>query len=819
MTNNINIENILPLVQKPVRYINHEWNAAKKKHSEGDVAAVLCFPDLYEVGASNLGLEILYHIVNENRSAYCERAYLPARDMENIMREKKLPLFSLESAKPLKSFDILGITLQYELCAANVLNMIDLSGIPIFSKDRDESHPLILGGGPMTINPEPVADFFDAFVLGDGEDAINEIIEIVRAGKAQKLKKSDLLKNLSKLEGVYVPSLYGVEYESDGTIKSIKPNLAGVPEKITKRTVNLDASFFPSKKLVPYMETVHNRINIEIARGCPRLCRFCSASKYYWPWRIRKKDNILKLAAENVASTGYGEVSFSSLSCTDYKNIDGILSDFNRDFGARRINISLPSLRCDKFSLEVAKNLDHNKKTNLTFAPEAGTQRLRNVIGKYLSDENIIDTIGLASVMGWQSVKLYFMVGLPTENEADIEGIKSLVWSIKRRSNRLNFNVSVAPFVPKAQTAFQWAAMGKEETLKDRIVKLKKTLPASIKGAYVEPSVIEAAVARGDRRLAKVIYRVWTKGARFDQWKEQFNFDLWKEAFKEENLDIGFYIYRERKEDEVFPWDHLVFGAEKSKLLEDYKKALIEDGSKPEDEPERCAIPAFYKKEHLAEEKAAQRVRLRFERHGILRFLSHLEQIELFRNTLRRSGLPVIYTSGFSPQPKASFGPAISVGYESESEYMEVSLFKNIDLKEIEAKIRMSLPQGYGLREAKKVPIFFPSFDSLVNVAVYNIKFDVSPEMVNEFISGKEIIAEKKKGDIVKKIDVKPLIKKISAENGYIHLELRFGPQNSVKAEKIIQLLCSLDENSAKMLPVNRTGFLIEKKDGTVIEP
>ena len=819
MPNRIDIENILPLVQKPVRYIGNEWNSKKREPAENEVSACFCFPDLYEVGASNLGLEILYHTVNQSEKFVAERSYLPAPDMEEAMRARGVSLFSLESRRPVKEFDIVGITLQYELCAANVLNLLDLAGIPFYSKDRDASFPLIVGGGPMTANPEPVADFFDIILIGEGEDAITEICEAVKKCKTGKKDKETLLKTLAGIEGVYVPSFYDVSYNPDGTVKSVKPNRKEAPERITKRTADLSKVNFPTKKIVPYMDTVHNRINIEIARGCPRACRFCAATKYYGPWRLRSAEKVLELASESIANTGYGEMSFSSLSCTDYKGLNEVLAGFNSRFAEKHINVSLPSLRCDKFSLDIAKGLDNNKKTNLTFAPEAGTERLRNVIGKYLSDNRITETITLAAAMGWRAIKLYFMVGLPTETQKDIDGINNLLREIKRRVPRLNFNLTVSPFVPKAQTPFQWVAMEKEGLLREKITHLKKTVRASIKSGFVEPSIIEGALSRGDRRLSGVILRAWKKGARFDQWKEQFNFDVWSEAFREETLDYAFYAHRERAENEVFPWDHLFFNFEKGELLDEYKKGLSESESIQEKEAVQPSAPLVSRNIRPLDEKVVQRARLRFERKGILRFLSHLEQIELMRNMLRRSGLPVTYTSGFSPQPKASFGPAISVGYESESEYVDLSLSKRVESKEIEARINTSLPDGFRLLEVKKLPLFFPALDSLVNVAVYRIKCDTTDEKIREFLSRPEIIIEKKKEHEIKKIDAKPLIRQLKQSGGYITLELRFGPKYNLKCEKIIQALCSFDENSAKMLPVTRTGFLAEKKDGTVIEP
>ena len=422
----IDLDKILPLVQRPSIYINHEINS-HTPDMENDVSLCLCFPDIYEIGASNLGLEILYHMVNEKKVARCERAYAPDMDMEQILRERNEELFSLESKSPLKSFDIVGISLQCELVGTNIVNMLDLSHIPVFAKDRKEGDTLIIGGGPVMANPEPFADFFDLFTIGDGEDSMIRILETVRACKRKKLTRKETLFELSKLEGIYIPAFYDVIYNDDNTIKEVKPNIAGIPETIKKTIVDIDKAFFHNNKIVPFVETVHNRLNIEVARGCVGRCRFCQASKYYRPWRARKPETVLDLLDKSLKNTGYEEVSFSSLSCTDYKDLEELLLKTNEKYYKQNLAVSLPSMRCNRFSLKVAEYLNRDKKPSLTFAPEAGSDRLRNVIGKYLSEDEIVDTLSFAYQMGWRAIKLYFMIGLPTETEADIDGIKSLI--------------------------------------------------------------------------------------------------------------------------------------------------------------------------------------------------------------------------------------------------------------------------------------------------------------------------------------------------------------------------------------------------------
>ncbi|MBN1823775.1 MAG: TIGR03960 family B12-binding radical SAM protein [Endomicrobiales bacterium] len=811
----MNLDKILPLVQRPARYINHEWNSHPSK-TDG-VSVCFCFPDLYEVGASNLGIEILYHLVNSTSGAWAERCYAPATDLEDRMKKEGIPLFSLESHKPLKDFDIIGFSLHYELCATNILNMMSLAGIPQFAKDRASGgYPLIIGGGPVMANPEPYADFFDALVIGEGEDVILEIIERVKGQGAGS--KETLLRELAKIEGVYVPSLYDVSYNGDGTVKQVEAK-NGAPAVVKKRSVDIAKSFFPAKQIVPFVQTVHNRLNVEIARGCPRRCRFCQAARYYNPFRMRPAEQVLSLAAEGISSTGYEEVAYSSLSCTDYPELEKLLAESNRKFGLKKVQVSLPSLRCDKFSLKVAEGLSHNKRASLTFAPEAGTERLRAVIGKDLPDAQVQETLLLAWKMGWKLVKLYFMIGLPTETEADIKGIAETVKSIKRAAKNLNFNVTASPFVPKAQTAFQWTAMEEKEKLISKLNRLRKSLPASVKGHYVEASVLEGIFARGDRRLAGVIYSAWQKGCRFDQWREHLNVGLWEEAFKDAGISEDFYVKRERREDEVFPWEHVSFSHDKAALRRDYEAAFNEapEPRSPARAEKEISIPAFFA--NPQGQTAFQKFRLKFARKGPARFLSHLEQIDVIRRAIRRTGLPVCYTSGFSPQIKAAFGPAISVGYESLCEYAELEMTRRVEAEEVKALIGSALPEGFSVLEAKRMPVFFPSLDSLVNVADYEVAAGVPRAKIDELSSAGEIIIERKKGGETKKVDAKPLIMKFESENGRTSLRLRFGPGRNVKPEKLVQLAAGLSDDGAKCLAVTRTGLFIEKKDGSISEP
>ncbi len=810
----LDLDKILPLVQRPSRYINHEINS-HESDINNDVSLCLCFPDIYEIGASNLGLEILYHLVNEKKVARCERCYAPDTDLEQILREKKEELFSLESKTSLKEFDIVGFSLQCELVGTNIINMLALSNIPVFAKDRKDGDVIVIGGGPVMANPEPFADFFDLFTIGDGEESLIKILETYRRCKKNKLSRKDTLFELSKIEGIYIPSFYDIVYNDDNTIKSIKPNVEGIPETVQKTIVDLDKVFFHNNKIVPFVETVHNRLNIEVARGCVGRCRFCQASKYYRPWRARKVDTVLKLLDESLKNTGYEEVSFSSLSCTDYKDLEDLLLETNKKYHKQNLAVTLPSMRCNKFSLKVAEYLNRDKKPSITFAPEAGSDRLRNVIGKYLSEEEIVETLLFAYQMGWRAIKLYFMIGLPSETEEDITAIKELIDKVRKTAVKLDFAITVSPFVPKAQTAFQWEPMFDAGYIKDTMMKLKKTIPADIRAHNYEASIIEAFLARADRRVSKAIYAAWKKGLRFDQWKDKFNFEVWMQSIKESGFDLNFYVYRKRSFNELLPWHHINLGVTDDFLYNDYLTGIKEtaqnvsaSGKQVKKLPENvsCIKKEFFEPSH--------RVLLRFSRKGDVKYVSHLEQIDFFRRALKRAALPLAYSNGFSPQVKAAFGPAITVGYESASEYVDLSLTNRVEINEIKREISSILPKGYELLEAKYIPLKFPSIEGLVNLAKYTVKgADITQNYINDYLKQDKILISKIKKGKETVIDAKELLKSITVnDNGSFTVFLRFFGGKNVKLEKILQNLLKKQENEVKILYTTREGLFIENK-------
>lgn len=574
-------------ISKPARYIGREWNISLKKKEDVEISVALAFPDLYEIGMSHLGLKILYYILNSLPGVRAERAFAPWPDMGKMMKEKNIPLYSLENKIPLRNFDAVGISLQHELNYTNVLYLLDLAGIPLRSEERGEEFPLILGGGPCAFNPEPVSPFFDVFLLGEGEEAIVEIVEILRVMKGEK--RSDVLSELAKIEGCYVPLLYSVSYHPDGKIKNISPSRV-----VRKRWVkNLDGAPYPQKIIVPYLNIVHDRIPLEIARGCTRGCRFCQAGMIYRPHRERSPEKVIELAEKLVKSTGYEEVSLLSLSSTDYSAIEYLVRDLSFRLKESKVNVSLPSLRMDAFSVEVAQSLQEVRRSGLTFAPEAGSERLRRVINKGLTDEDIFQTVEKTFSSGWREVKLYFMIGLPGEREEDIRDITNLVKEILGRGKKKGVHLGISAFIPKSHTPFQWTKQEEIKSLEEKMAILHSLLrPLGRRVRYnwsdFEVNLVEGALSRGDRRISSVIERVYRKGGVMDNWREFFSLRRWQEGFEEEGLDLDFYTHRERDREEIFPWEHLSPGVSKDFLWKEYQLSQEEKITPPCQEGKNC---------------------------------------------------------------------------------------------------------------------------------------------------------------------------------------------------------------------------------------
>ena len=580
-------DDILCKVEKPSRYVGGELNQVIKNPDDVNIRFAFCFPDVYEVGMSHLGTRILYHTINERKDTYCERVFTPWPDMEGLMRENGIKLFSLETKTSLDKFDMLGFTLQYEMSYTNILNMLDMSGIPIRASERGEDEPIIMAGGPCAYNPEPLYDIVDFFEIGEGEEMMNDVLEVYARHKANgKVNKKEFLREISKIGGVYVPSLYDVTYNEDGTIKEFKPKYEDVPAKVKKRIVNdFDSVAFPDEMIVPYTEIVHDRVVLETARGCTNGCRFCQAGMIYRPVREKTTNTLLEQARKALKATGYNEVSLASLSICDYSNIQNLISSLILEHEGDKVGIALPSIRVDAFSVDLIKEIQKVRKTGLTFAPEAGSQRMRDIINKGLTEERILEAAKSAFESGWSTIKLYFILGLPYETTEDAAGIGELAekmadvyFGIPKnvRNKGLKITVSTSILVPKPFTPFQWAPMARPEIVDERI----KAVRGAIKSRSIvynyheqETSFMEAVFARGDRRTCDVLIKAFEKGAKFDGWSEYFNMDIWNEAMAECNLDPDFYVYRDRSYEEILPWDFIDIGVNRKYLERENEKA------------------------------------------------------------------------------------------------------------------------------------------------------------------------------------------------------------------------------------------------------
>lgn len=807
-------------IEKPARYMGSEIGSVAKEAV--DLRFVLAFPDVYEVGMSHLGLQILYAILNKVEWIGAERVYAPWADREDAMRDSGDVLTTLETGTPLAATDILGFTLQYEMSCTNILNMLELSGIPSLAADRGEEFPLLLGGGPCAGNPEPLAEFFDIFLFGDGEDAILEIAEIYRDWKKATGKKSELLERLSKIEGVYVPSFFSVSYHEDGRISEITALKPGY-EKVKRRiAADLEQLPYPTSPVVPFLKTVHDRVSLEIARGCTRGCRFCQAGYLYRPVRERSPEKILETIKAVLKNTGYDEISLLSLSAADYGCISDLLKNLMTTFESERVAVSLPSLRVGSLTRELIDEIVKVRKTGFTLAPEAGTERLRRVINKGITEEDLVLNSRNAYEAGWRVIKLYFMIGLPTETMDDVLGIAEMAAQVKRAGKGTghggDVTVSVGSFVPKPHTPFQWEPqiLCREIEEKQRFLRgeLRKRKLA-FKWHDATLSFLEGVFARGDRRLSRVLLEARKLGCRFDGWGEHHDFQKWQQSFERAGIEPEFYL-RRREPSEILPWDRLDCGVSSEFLLEELKKSregiLTGDcrdgccaecgvcdfseirmrlhqpaagGSSGSSGADQVSVDteisaALPEPDDSGDSGTVARVRLRFTKTGAMSLLSHLELLHLFTRAVRRAQIPIRYSLGFHPHPKFSFATALSVGVESWAEYLDMEISSGPDPRSIQESLNAALPEGIRILEAAEIPLRSESLSVLIEAVRYRVFLPAGlvtnlPVKIDDFLRLENFAHQRMKKGKTVEIDLRQELLELSATADLLEMVVKRG--------------------------------------------
>ena len=839
-----NFQDILSLVERPSRYLGMEINSIKKDPDKVRLKVALAFPDLYEIGVSHFGLQILYYILNKHKEIAAERVYAPDVDMESYLRSSQMPLVSMESHKPLKSFDVIGFSLLYELNYTNVLTMLDLSGIPFFSSERDGSFPLIIAGGPCTCNPEPVADFFDVMVVGDGE---NVIVDISRGWLAWKKDGSEdkevLLKQLSLIKGVYVPAFFNLTGSSAGSKTFFQiPQPIFSDYKVIAREIiaDLDTAPFPDSPIIPFGKPVHDRLRIEIARGCTRGCRFCQAGMIYRPVRERSVNRLLKLFDASYAATGYEDISLLSLSTADYGSIVSLMERLMSRCEPRHIAVSLPSLRAGTLTPELINIIKRVRKTGFTIAPEAGSQRLRDIINKNITEEKIIDTVQDVFSLGWLVIKIYFMIGLPSETDEDLLAIVELVKKLRkikaRPGRRGQINVSVATFIPKPHTPFQWAPQISLTESREKIKMLRANLKMPgirFKWQNPEVSMLEGLFARGDRRLGDLLVDAYKKGCKFDGWGDRFQYGLWEKAFFDQGLDVDRYTIRARDVTDRLPWDHIDIGVTKEFLKLEWEKAecgehtpdcrrgdcntcgvcdfetvepkVFEAGK---EEPDQDIVNEFlYNKGDAADKKAAfyTRVRVCYSKQGQAKYFGHLELVNIFLRALRRAGISIKFTEGFHPMPKVSFDDALPIGMEGLNESLSLMVCGSVKPDAVTTALNNHLPEGLSVKDCQissSKPAVKQQKSATYLVELKDGCFD--KQKLSDFIKSSDFVQTRvnRKGKL-KKIDFKDLVLKINL-TGHCRMMIRLmsEPGKTARPFEIIKGIFNLSEEIIKQATI-----------------
>jgi radical SAM family uncharacterized protein/radical SAM-linked protein len=816
-------DSLLSLVSKPGRYIGSELNSVVKEHRGIDVKVALCYPDLYEIGMSNYGVRILYHAINRREDALCERVFAVWGDLENLLRERKIPLCTLETKSELSRFDIVGFSLEYELTYTNMINILDLAGIPLYSHARRDGDPLVIAGGTAMYNPEPVADFLDGVVIGEGEEVIHEIIDCVKETKKNHSSRRDTLKHLHSIHGMYIPL-----YHEKG-------------ERVTRRFIqNLSRELYPLSPIVPYVSITHDRLTVEIMRGCKQGCRFCQAGFITRPAREVPLDDIVTVAEEGIRNSGWDEVSLLSLSSSEHSRILNIIKALKSRL--HNTSISFPSLRGDSITQEFADALSDVKRSSLTLAPEAGTERLRTVINKNISDDVILNSCEIAMKSGWKRLKLYFMIGLPTETSRDLDGIVELVKRIRKVALGKKIKVSISPFVPKPHTPFQWMAQDSLDLMGEKQKYLLREIATkSIDVSWRKPEVsyLEAVFSRGDRNLSKVLEVAWRMGSRFEEWSEEFNFEIWKEAFGKTGIDPSRYLQSFKGKD--LPWNYVDTGVRRDYLEREERRAMNEKEThdcfhspcydcglgctpskettegKKEGEPERRSskFGRRKRKKVTISPLSKRRIRVRFSKTGDLRYLSHLDTIRMIVRAIKRAEIDVAYTKGFRKRPRIAFGPPLPIGVTGTREYFDL-FFEHPCKDDLRSILNDSLPQDLTIQEVKHVFIKSPSLTQIVSHLQYRIgPLSLSEDAVKEFMDKETVVVKRFKKETEMDIDIRPFIHSMEFDGKSLNIDIRFLPEGSAKPKEI---LSSLGVDVTPEIFIERVGIFAEK-DGERIDP
>jgi radical SAM family uncharacterized protein/radical SAM-linked protein len=826
-------------LQRPARYLGGERGSICKNWDQVEVTFALAFPDVYEVGMSHIGSAILYKTLNDLSWIAAERAYTPWPDREEQLRNAGRPLSSLENNRSLAEFDIVGFSLQYELCYSNVLSMLDLAGLPMRAKERDEQAPLIVVGGPCAFNPEPLADFFDCAVIGDGEEAIIELCTAVRDSKTSGENRTALLKRLAAIEGLYVPSHFTVSYKTDGRIETITPKDPQQPKVRRRVLADLDSAPYPEQPIVPFLETIHDRVAIEVARGCTRGCRFCQAGYIYRPVRERQPDTIRNLIDQLLSHSGYDEVSLLSLSTGDYSAIETLMQNLMGCYADQSIAVSLPSLRVGSLTPELMKEIKKVRKTGFTLAPEAGSERLRQVINKGINAEDLVDSATTAFELGWRIIKLYFMIGLPTETEEDLNALVELASRVKKAGNGTqggaDVNVSVSTFVPKAHTPFQWQAqIGYEETIarQEMLRGALKKKRLRLKWHDAELSFLEGVFARGDRRLGAVLEEAVKQGCRFDGWREHFRYDTWLEAFATVGIDPAWYL-RQRLPGETFPWEHIDAGVSRDFLARELQAALLgkdtpdcRDGQcsycglcdfetvKPRlSDKSRLQPPEARAEEDSTEPLLLPKLRLTLTKTGRVASLSHLEYMTLIHRAIRRAKLPVKYSAGFHPAPRISFGDALPLGVSSVAELIDLELSSVCEAQDALTRLNRELPNGVEVVNAESWPRKGAAPANSIFTATFEVPLPEGTdgkleERLKEFLDQDAVLATRMKKHRATEIDLRPWVFDLKLQDNLLWMKMHCGSPLFLAAYLLKQ-----DIEVVRSLGIRKTAVELKQED------